>query len=179
MINPIFFKGANTALLAPTTKDTSPFIILLYSSYFSPSLKELWNTATLSPNTPLKRATIWGVKDISGTNTMPVLFNFKTRFKSSIYTSVLPLPVTPYNKNLSSLEFNISFTAFNWPSVKLISFFKKSVATSRLTSYLFSTTIPFSINFFNELPNSFFAFSPSFKLLIILISPVFLLCSRI
>ena len=84
IINPILLSGTNIALLAPTTSDTSWFIILLYSSYFSPSLRELWNTATEEPNTDLNLETICGVKDISGTNTIPVLPSLIVLFNNSI-----------------------------------------------------------------------------------------------
>ncbi|MDD6250390.1 MAG: hypothetical protein PUA88_05055 [Bacillales bacterium] len=40
MIKPIFFKGANIALLAPTTIETSPFAIRRYSSYFSDGVSQ-------------------------------------------------------------------------------------------------------------------------------------------
>ena len=52
-------------------------------------------TATRSPKRPRKRATVWGVSDISGTSTQAVRPAARVASMVCRYTSVLPEPVTP------------------------------------------------------------------------------------
>ncbi len=52
-------------------------------------------TAIDLPNLELKRETVCGVKEISGTKTIADFPSSTTFFIALKYTSVLPLPVTP------------------------------------------------------------------------------------
>ena len=74
IIIPKFFTGANIADLAPITILAFPSFIFCHSSYLSPTESLLWSTAMQSPNLAKNLSTICGVKDISGTNTIAVLF---------------------------------------------------------------------------------------------------------
>ena len=89
IINPMFFKGANIALLAPTTSFTSHFNIFLYSSYFSPSLSLECSIATSFENSLLSLDIICGVRLISGTRKIDVCPLFKQSFINFIYISVV------------------------------------------------------------------------------------------
>ena len=102
IIIPILFNGANIADLAPITILAFPSFILFHSSYLSPSDNLLCNTAISSfPKRLINLSIICGVNDISGTNTIEVLFCFIAFPISCKYISVFPEPVTPYIKNLS------------------------------------------------------------------------------
>ena len=86
------------ALLAPITILIFSFLIFRYSSYFSLSDKPEWKTAIIPPNLSVNLLTVWGVKLIYGIKTIAVLLLLITFSINSIYTSVFPDPVTPYNK---------------------------------------------------------------------------------
>ena len=122
IISPRFLRGAKTALLAPITISTSPLTIRRYSSYFSPSDKALCNNASLPAKRSSNLLINWGVKDISGTKT--ILFKPLAKYLliKSIYTSVLPLPVTPYNKETVLSVAKILVTAFFVPLLILFLF---------------------------------------------------------
>ena len=170
IINPMFFRGANIALLAPTTSFTSHFNIFLYSSYFSPSLSLECSIATSFENSLLSLDIICGVRLISGTRKIAVCPLFKQSFINFIYISVLPLPVTPCKSIVLFLLFFISLYA-SFCSCDNSIFFGVSlfIKIFLFTSFFVSHTIPFLISVFRlELFISLFKSSLfSFNLLII------------
>ena len=122
IIRPRLVRGAKTALLAPITISTSPLTIRRYSSYFSPSDRALCNRANLPAKRSSNLLINCGVKDISGTKT--ILFKPYARYLliKSIYTSVFPLPVTPYNRETVLSVAKMLVTAFFCSSVNTFSF---------------------------------------------------------
>ena len=93
---PKSFIGANIAERAPITILACPFFILFHWSNLSPIDNLLCNTAIFSsPNLAINLSTVWGVKEISGTNIMLVLLFLKAFSISCKYISVFPEPVTP------------------------------------------------------------------------------------
>ena len=88
--------GAKIADRAPTAIRRSPRCSARHASSRSPSESALCSTATLSPNAARNRSTVCGVRAISGTSTIaPFPCTFTTWRSTSMYTSVLPLPVMP------------------------------------------------------------------------------------
>ena len=87
--------GAKIAERAPTATRRVPSLSSCQASARSPSDNPLWSTATSSPNAPRNRLTVWGVSAISGTSTIAPAPASSTRRTASMYTRVLPLPVTP------------------------------------------------------------------------------------
>src|SRR5439155_490056 len=67
-----------------------------HASARSPSDSPECNTATWSPNTPRTRATVCGVKAISGTSRIAPRPSSTTWRSTSRYTRVFPDPVTPW-----------------------------------------------------------------------------------
>ena len=59
-----------------------------------------WRTATSSPKRARKRATSCGVSAISGTSTIEPRPRSRAAAMARRYTSVLPLPVTPWRRNV-------------------------------------------------------------------------------
>ncbi len=96
---PTFRNGANTAERAPITTFTSPRLAMRQESNLSPSESALCMTATLRPNLALTLFTRRGVRDISGTRSIASFPLFMTSSIARRYTSVFPLPVTPWSKN--------------------------------------------------------------------------------
>ena len=78
-------------------------------------------TATMSPKRARKRATVWGVRDISGTSTMAPWPRERVRSVAWRYTSVLPDPVTPSMSTAvfagSSMAASTHKSARRWLSV--------------------------------------------------------------
>ena len=78
-------------------------------------------TATASPKRPRKRATVWGVREISGTSTMARRPSASVRSMACRYTSVLPEPVTPSTSTTrpspAARAASMAATAAFWPSV--------------------------------------------------------------
>lgn len=87
---PKFLIGANIADLAPITILALFSFIFCHWSYLSPTESLLCNTAIQSPNLAKNLSTICGVSDISGTNTIAVLFCCNTFSINCKYTSVFP-----------------------------------------------------------------------------------------
>src|SRR5439155_1414733 len=94
-MRPKSLTGANTAERAPTATRRSPRRRSRQASARSPSDNPLWRTATLLPNMPRTRLTIWGVRPISGTRTIAPRPASSACCTARRYTSVFPLPVTP------------------------------------------------------------------------------------
>jgi hypothetical protein len=65
----------------------------------SPTDSSLWSTDTVSPKRATAARTSNGVKAISGTSTSTPRPASSARSATRKYTSVLPLPVTPWSRN--------------------------------------------------------------------------------
>ena len=160
MIIPKFVNGAKIALLAPITIETSFRSIFLHSSYFSPLDNLLCKIAISFPKRFLNKFTICGVKLISGTSTIASFPSFKTSLIICMYTSVLPEPVTPCNKNgLYSFKlFFTSLNAYDCSSFNVIlhsSIFDSS--SIRYTSFCISSKTLCSRSVFTALTDTFVA----------------------
>ena len=97
---PKLLKGKNNADLGPIATFISPFFIEYQKSYFSPTVILEWNIPISICNLPFILSTICGVREISGTNIIVSLPFFKFSSINLINTSVFPLPVTPWIRNL-------------------------------------------------------------------------------
>ena len=85
---------------APTAIRRCPARSCRHASYRSPSERAEWSTATSSPKRALKRATVCGVKrDLRHQNDGSACPGPAHDCSSSMYTSVLPDPVTPCRRN--------------------------------------------------------------------------------
>ena len=71
-----------------------------HSSKRSPADSPEWITADKSPNLAWNHPTVCGVREISGTSIIALFRCFNTSLIRRMYTSVLPLPVTPYSRNV-------------------------------------------------------------------------------
>ena len=100
MMIPRFSSGANTADLAPMTTLAPPRRMRRHSSKRSPSDSLECKTAASPPKRARNQFTICGVSEISGTSTMAVRPDWSVSRIARMYTSVLPLPVTPCSRNL-------------------------------------------------------------------------------
>src|SRR6266540_2294744 len=86
----------------------------------SPSDNPEWSTATRSPKTPRTRATVCGVRAISGTSRIAPCPDCTTARSTSRYTSVLPELVTPWIKtDFSTGVSAMPLTTARWASVRL------------------------------------------------------------
>ena len=103
MISPRFFKGVKIADLAPTIILNSSSQIFFHIQFLEDLDSFECHTATISPNTALNLPAICGVVEISGKSTTADLPCLIACLAASIKTSVLPLPVTPCNKNGSNI----------------------------------------------------------------------------
>ena len=91
-------SGTKTADRAPITMRISPLRAPRQSDARCAPESRLCSTATDSPNLRLKRDVACGMRAISGTRTRAL---FPMRSASSMqrrYTSVFPLPVTPWSR---------------------------------------------------------------------------------
>ena len=100
----------------------SPVRARFHSSYLSPTPSPLCINATFSPNRARKLRSVCGVSEISGTSMIAFLPSASVRSIASIYTSVLPLPVTPNSRETVLSVAKMDSTALFWSSVGVTRF---------------------------------------------------------
>ena len=90
--------GANTALRDPMITSCSPARMRRHSAARSASVSAEWTTAIRPGKRTAKRRIICGVSAISGTSTIAPRPAASAASIAARYTSVLPLPVTPWSR---------------------------------------------------------------------------------
>ena len=101
MTRPRRGSGAKTALRGPITTSTSPWRTRCHAWARADSVMPECSTATCSKRRR-KRRTVCGVSAISGTRTMAWRPCSRACANARRYTSVLPLPVTPWRRNVAA-----------------------------------------------------------------------------